>query len=161
MYGERDRDQQQRGITVYGGRRPQQQQRGFFYGGPDKQVQINPCAQKKIPTFEELVKNRLMGETRFYGNNSNTKWLSVGVVPATKILNDEARGFYMEAFLCGDKSAPLPLGGINGIASLFHTIRQLPGFKQFPVVQTVVEPSDNITIESCNFAEEVCITMNP
>lgn len=113
---------------------------------------------KKIPTFEELVKNRMMGEVRFYGNNSNTKWLSIGVVPATKILNDAARGFYLEAYLCGDKNAPVPLGGISGIAALYDTIRQLPAFKQYPVLNSGVEPSDNITISSCDFSEEVILS---
>lgn len=102
-----------------------------------------------------------MSENRFYANNSNTKWLSIGVVPATKILNDDARGFFIEAFLCGDKNSPVPLGGASGLAALFHTIRQLPGFRHFPVVQTTVEPSDNITIETCDFSEEVCIILTP
>lgn len=97
----------------------------------------------------------MMNETRFFANNSNAKWLSIGMVPATKILNDDARGFYFESYLCGDKNSPVPLGGITGLASLFMTIRQLPGFKQFPVVPTDVEASDNITIEQSNFSEEV------
>lgn len=142
---------------MYGGRRPQPTTSGFFYGGPENRERVNPCAFKKIPTFEELVKSRMMEEVRFYANNSNTKWLSVGIVPATKILNDTARGFHLEAYLCGDKNAPVPLGGIAGLAGLYDTIRQLPPFKQYPALNTHVEASDNITISSCEFAEDVSI----
>lgn len=148
--------QQQQRVTVYGGRRLHQQPRGFFYGGPENQEQVNPCAVKKIPTFEELVKNRVMRETRFFANKSNAKWLSLGIVPATKILNDAARGFFFEAYLCGDKCIPMPLGGISGLAGLFDTIRQLPTFQHHSKLNNNIEASDNITISSCEFSEDVC-----
>lgn len=136
---------------MYGGRKPQA---GYLYAGPDQSTS-SQCARNKVPTFEELVKNRLLNEHRFFANNSNSKWLSLGIVPATKILNDEARGFYMEAFLCGDKCMPMPVGGVVGLATLFDTIKKLPGFGRFPVVEKEVEPADNIQIETCNFNENV------
>lgn len=96
-----------------------------------------------------------MSEMRFYTNNSNSKWISIGVIPSTTILNDDAKGFFMEAYLCGEKVAPLPLGGLHGLAALFNTIRQLPNFQQYPVGIVSVEPSDNITLETCKFSEDV------
>lgn len=111
-----------------------------------------------IPSFETLIKNRLLAEQRFLLNNSNTKWLSIGVFPATKLLNENAPGFYFEALLCGDKSAPIPLGGLPGLNSLFATIRQIPKFSHLPNVSSSnfnQEISSNITISVGDFADDV------
>lgn len=120
-----------------------------MYGGPRQK-------KAEVPTFEALIKNRVLGEVRFFCNNSNAKWLSLGVVPATKLLNEDAPGFYFEAFLCGDKNGTLPLGGISGLNALFSVIREIPKFSVLPNLQASNgEISEKITISTVNFAEDV------
>lgn len=140
-------------MQTYGGPRvqtPVHSQRTFFYGGLQQQ-------QFKAPTFESLTKNRILQEIRFYCNNSNTKWLSIGVVPASKILDESAPGFYLDVQLGGEKCASLPLDGIKGLAGLFSTIREVPAFSKIPVVHHGVEKTDNITIATVDFADDVSV----
>lgn len=107
------------------------------------------------PTFEELAKNRVLEERRFYLNNSNTKYISMGIVPSTKILSPEAPGFVFEAFLAGEKAAPLPLGGIEGLATLFATIREIPAFSRMPAIDHEVKNGEHIEISTVEFAKNV------
>lgn len=83
--------------------------------------------------------------------------MSVGVVPASKILDESAPGFHFEAFLCGDNAASLPLGGIEGLAALFHTIREIPAFSRVPTFNHGIEHEHNITISTVAFANDVSI----
>lgn len=129
----------------------QQKQQCFFYGGPQQQRAF-PI---KVPTFEALAKGRVLNEKRFFLNNSNSKWLLIGVVPATKILNDEASGFYLETFLCGNNCAPLTLGGIAGLYTLMDTVREIPAYSKMPSIRPNKEPGTHIVISTTNFAEEV------
>lgn len=124
-----------------------------MYGGPRQK-------RSEIPTFEALIKNRVVGEQRFFYNNSSSKWLSVGIIPATKLLGDDAPGFYFEAFLGGDKNGLLPLGGVSGLNALFAVIREIPKFSILPkfVANNINdEISEKITISTVNFAEDVSI----
>lgn len=103
----------QSGVQTFGGpSRQLQQQRCYFYGGPQQQKRVFEPTQ--IPTFESITHNRIMKERRFFLNNSNTKYLAIGIIPASKILSGDAPGFHIEAFICGEKCSPLPLGGIKG-----------------------------------------------
>lgn len=79
----------------------------------------------------------------------------MGIVPATKILDQNADGFHLEVFLCGEKSSPLPLGGISGMAALFTTIRDIPEFSKVPRIASNIEPTNNILISTCGFADDV------
>lgn len=79
----------------------------------------------------------------------------MGVVPATKILNEDAPGFYFETYLTGEKCAPLPLGGAKGLVALFSTIRDIPEFSKIPPVPSDIEPGDNILISTVSFAKDV------
>lgn len=79
----------------------------------------------------------------------------MGVVPATKILDENAQGFFLEVFLCGEKSMPLPLGGIKGMAGLFATIREIPEFSKVPVIPSSIEQTKNILISTVDFADDV------
>lgn len=140
------------GVQTYGGPALQiNQQKCFFYGGPEKQYQLTD----EIPSFESLSRKRLLCEQRFFLNNSNSKWLTMGIIPSTKILDKEAPGFHFEAILCGENKPSLPLGGIEGLASLFATIRQLPEFGNVLPSTHGISPSDNITFSTVDFAEEV------
>lgn len=81
----------------------------------------------------------------------------MGIVPATKILADDAPGFYTEVFLGGEKCTPMPLGGIKGLFTLFSTIRQIPSFSKMlvPNHDMEIEEGENIEIQTTNFAKDV------
>lgn len=144
-------------IRSYGGasQNQNQQQRPYMYAGPNQSGQ--QC-QSQVPTFESLTKKQLLNEERFPCTNSWSKYLTVGVVPATKILGEAAQGFHIEAYIDGEKTSAMPLGGIAGLAALFSTIKQIP---QFARVETsphsLIEPANNIIISTVDFAEDVCI----
>lgn len=141
--------------TSYGGP-VQQQSRTFFYGGPQQQHQLSCQQQGQVPSFEQLTKNRMLEEKRFYCIKSNAKWLTMGIVPASKMLSDDAPGFYFEAFLCGDGKPSMPLGGIDGVMSLFATIRQMPQFQQVPLpAKRRILQRNNITISTVDFNDDV------
>lgn len=128
-----------------------QPNRPYLYGGPQK-----PSCSFQVPTFETLCKNRILSEKRIYCNNSNSKYLSIGIVPASKILNENACGFYVEAYIGGEKTSPLPLGSIAGLASLFSTIKQIPQFNRVSGgVASNIEADTNIIISTVDFAEDV------
>lgn len=142
-------------VQTFGGTGSANKHQGcFFYGGPNQRKRLFDAPQ--VPSFDALVKNRVIGEKRFFLNNSNTKYIQIGIVPATKFLNPEAPGFYMEAYLCGDKSAPLPLGGAKGLATLFNTIRDIPEFSRIPRCTSYdLQPGENILITTTTFSRDV------
>lgn len=109
-----------------------------------------------IPTFEQLIKNRILGEKRFYLSNSNSKWLSLGITPATKILDETADGFKTEIFLCGEKGS-ISLGGIDGAATLFKAFRSMPQFAPMYTSQKYEfgACAENIFVSKVNFGNEV------
>lgn len=76
----------------------------------------------------QLMRKRLFNTTRIYLNNSNTKWLDIGVKPcsnqAGKIVT-----FATEVYLDGDKCSRLALGGIVGFRQLVRQIRGTDEFK--------------------------------
>lgn len=80
-----------------------------------------------MPTFEQLIKNRILCEKRFFLSNSNSKWISIGVIPTTSILDETAPGFTMDVFLGGEKGT-ISLGGIEGAAALFKAFCSMPQF---------------------------------
>lgn len=127
--------------------------RPYLYGGLSDQA----CQQPQAPSYDILVKNKILQEKRFFVNNSASKWLSMGVLPKAIIFGN--KGFEFEIFLCGEKSSPLPLGGLAGLMSLFSTIRRIPVFSHVavPDIRVEVQPSENITISTVDFADEVYI----
>lgn len=90
-------------------------------------------------------------------NNSNTKYLTMGMVPATTLMESDADGFHLEIFLCGDKCSPLPLGGLNGLATLLATIREVPEFSKTirMMPPSNIQIGSNILISTVTFAEDV------
>lgn len=112
-----------------------------------------------VPTFEQLIKNRVLCERKFYLSNSNSKWLSIGVKPSTKILDESATGFQTEILLGGEKGT-VSLGGIEGAATLFKTFRGMQQFAPMYTAQKFDFPEDcatNIIITKANFGNEVII----
>lgn len=79
----------------------------------------------------------------------------MGIVPATKILDESAPGFYLNVQLGGEKCAALPLDGIEGLAALFSTIREIPVFSKIQPINHNVEIAQNITIATVDFADDV------
>ena len=128
----------------------------FYYGGPEKRQRVQG-ENTPPPTISSLSHNRILEEKRIFLNNSNSKYLALGVVPAYKEVDSDGDDFFFEAYLCGDKSAPLPLGGIEGIASLIFAIRQIPSFTRVLPVNHGITASENIEISTVSFAKNVCI----
>lgn len=50
---------------------------------------------------------------------------------------------------------PLPLGGLNGLATLLSTIRDIPEFSKVPKFNTSVQKGENILISTVDFADDV------
>lgn len=68
-------------------------------------------------------------EKRYFLNNSNTKWISIGIVPAAKLISPSAPGFYAEIAICGNKMKPLYLNGLDGFLTICSAVRSLDDFK--------------------------------
>lgn len=136
----------------------QSNQKGcFYYGGPEAQRRV--FESDKVPPFHVLIKNRVLMERRFYLNSSNAKSLTMGIVPGSKILGEDAPGFYLEIYLNGEKCAPLPLGGEKGLVTLLSTIRSIPEFSKIPPIPYDVEKGENILIHTVDFADDVSISI--
>lgn len=75
--------------------------------------------------MECLTKNRLLSEKRFFLNKSNTKWLSIGILPGHMDLN--GRGFAVDIRISGDNGKFLSLGqpaaaGLESMISICQNI---------------------------------------
>lgn len=103
-----------------------------------------------------------MMERRFYLNASNTKWISIGVKPATKMLAPDAPGFYAEIIMNGQKMSPVCLGGIDGFLTLCQVTRNSNSFKYtYPGTgsdYTQIKARPQISITESNFNGRVCYT---
>lgn len=74
------------------------------------------------------MRKRLFNASRIYLNNSNTKWLDIGVKPSSNHFGNIS-GFTTEVFLDGDKCTRLALGGLIGFKQLVRQIRGTDEFK--------------------------------
>lgn len=101
-----------------------------------------------------------MMERRFYLNASNTKWISIGVKPATKMLAPDAPGFYAEIIMNGQKMSPVCLGGIDGFLTLCQVTRNSNSFKYtYPGTgsdYTQIKHRPQIGITESNFNGRIC-----
>lgn len=80
----------------------------------------------------------------------------MGIVPAAKLLDAEAPGFHFEAVLGGEKSSPLPIGGVQGMAALFGAIRKILIFARLNPSKHGIQASVNIEISTgFEFAKNV------
>lgn len=62
-------------------------------------------------------------------NNSNTKWVTIGIKPSTKIISSDATGFYAEIAIDGKNMSCVTLDGLDGFSSLCAIIRTHDDFK--------------------------------
>lgn len=71
-----------------------------------------------------MLHTRLYSETKVYLNNTNCKWISVGVTP-----NQRAAGpitkFEAELYIGGDKCASIAIGGVVGFLQLARQLRTI------------------------------------
>lgn len=69
-------------------------------------------------------------QLNYFLNKSNSKWLSIGIVPASKLFDAKLPGFYCEVALNGTQM-PMPvfLGGIDGFLSLCKSLRSFDELK--------------------------------
>lgn len=81
---------------------------------------------------EKLMHKRLFSASRIYLNNSNTKWLDIGIKPASNHAGD-ITNFSTEVFLDGEKCSRLALGGLIGFKQL---VRQIRGTDEFAHLQS-------------------------
>lgn len=99
---------------------------------------------KKQPTFETTTNGRLLNETRLFINNSSTKWISIGVVPSAKII--EEPGFKVDVQIGGDKMKPMSLGGLDGYLTLIHNLSEIPELEYIAgtLSETIPKPSKDL-----------------
>lgn len=71
-----------------------------------------------------MLHTRLYCETKVYLNNTNCKWIAVGVTP-----NQRAAGpvtnFETELYIGGDKCASVAIGGVVGFLQLVRQLRTI------------------------------------
>lgn len=72
-----------------------------------------------------LIRSRAFSETKVYLNNSNTKWLTVGVTPNSREKAGSIKNFYTELYIGGSNCQTLPLGGITGFKRLVRQLREI------------------------------------
>lgn len=76
------------------------------------------------------MKKRLLLEKRYYLNDSNCKFISVGIIPASRLLSNEASGFYVDVRIASSGySTPFILGSLDGFLTCFQIIRTFDEFK--------------------------------
>lgn len=66
-----------------------------MYGGPNQKRKFSKNGQ---PTLESLTKNLVLGEKVFFLNASRSKWLTMGIVPASNIIPEETGEIYLFLF---------------------------------------------------------------
>lgn len=79
------------------------------------------------PDLNTLTHGRLLLEKFFYLNSSNAKYIAIGIVPSSKLVNDNSCGFYVDVILAGGKMKPMSIGGMNGFLNLCQSLR---GFEE-------------------------------
>lgn len=80
-------------------------------------------------SFEDLTHKRLLCEKRYYLNGSSSKYIVVGINPATKMLSRESCGFYVEVGINGNNMKPMFLSGIDGFLNLCKSLRTFDELK--------------------------------
>lgn len=67
-------------------------------------------------------------EKNFYLNISNSKYLTIGIKPASKLFNTESTGFYVDVCIGGNMK-PMSLGGLDGFMNLCQALRSFEELK--------------------------------
>lgn len=76
-----------------------------------------------------IMRTRLFDETRIFLNNSNCKWVSIGVKPTSPYGKGDIKNFVVEIYLGGEKTVPMALGGVVGFTQLMRQIREIDFFQ--------------------------------
>lgn len=81
------------------------------------------------PDLDSITHSRLLLEKNFYLNASNSKYLTIGIKPATKLHSKANVGFYVEIHISGKNMKPMSLGGLDGFMNLCQSLRNFEELK--------------------------------
>lgn len=99
-----------------------------------------------------LLKNRVINEERFFLNKSNSKWVSVGVLPGYGPLNGQS--FTIEIKISGDT------GGVslnvNGLKSILKMLKSISYFSKYPIIEDTAEMERGILISEIQIGSSPC-----
>lgn len=87
-------------------------------------VKMIPCSETQRSQRLLLMHSRLYCETKIYLNNTNCKWIAVGVIPSQRGTSGITT-FETELYIGGDKVASVPLGGVIGFLQLVRQLRTI------------------------------------
>lgn len=81
------------------------------------------------PDLDTVTHGRLLMEKNFYLNQSNSKYITIGIKPASKLHNNTNMGFYVDVNIGGKTMKPMSLGGIDGFLNLCQSLRSFDELK--------------------------------
>lgn len=109
-----------------------------------------------------FLKNRVLCEKRFFLNKSNTKWLSIGILPGYEPLI--GTGFQLEIRIAGEgKHVSLGQPACDGLDSLLGIFRAITAGMPSPINQSTgitvnqFMMGNNICFNICRGVNTVCI----
>lgn len=79
--------------------------------------------------YLQAAPTRLLMEKRLFLNQSNTKWVALGIKPESKLLGEEATGFQFDIAIGGSKMPLMSLGGSNGFLNLCQGLQSFEELK--------------------------------
>ncbi|XP_055326459.1 uncharacterized protein LOC129580248 [Sitodiplosis mosellana] len=65
---------------------------------------------------------------RYFLTSGNSKWITIGIQPQSKLLSSEASGFYVDILIDGNKGS-MCLNGITGFKKVCRALRQFEEFR--------------------------------
>lgn len=78
---------------------------------------------------QDHMRNRMFNETLFYLNNSNSKFVVVGVTPTSLGMVGPVRRFSTEIKISGERCMTFSVGTINDFFHLMRAIRNSTWFR--------------------------------
>ena len=99
-----------------------------------------------------LLKNRMLNEERFFLNKSNTKWISVGILPGYHSLNGQK--FSVEIKIGGDTGS-VSLNE-NGLKSVISMLKSISYFAKFSTSDEPFEMERGILISEFQMGASPC-----
>lgn len=92
-------------------------------------------------------------EKRYFLNNSNSKYITIGIKPATKILHEANTGFFVEVAIDGNNMKMMSLGGLDGFMNLCKSLRSFDELK-FTYPNTAANYSDVVNQFPLNISKK-------
>lgn len=89
-----------------------------------------------------LTRSRLFSETKIYLNNSNSKWVSVGVTPSSREKAGPIKNFYTELYIGGINCQSLSLGGITGFKKFVRQLREIGYWRHMFLEVSIIKNAD-------------------